>query len=712
MSKRGQITIFIILGIVILLSSALFFYAKNSELGAFKPYQGRAGPVEEFVDRCLSEISIQAINLASAQGGFVEIPLQYIDPSHHLNEFPGVPRDISSIVPYWYFNGERKNPTESEMKSHLRKYIEDNLDFCLNNFNAFEAEYNIEEKSIKRVDIILNNDDTTIKLDYIIDITPKGSNETTSRDSFIINVDVPLLRLYNLAVAISIATSEKEFFEILTMDIAALMPTDGENAFPLSDLSMFKKPKFWFSWEIKENLQNVLRDIYPGIRVKETFWGPTKEFDAKDSEYEKYRGIFSEIETIPDELIFEDTSIGGLVPAQNSIKTRDPKEILIRLNSLYEKDAPQDAYAYFHYVLDIEEQSGSEYDYRDLEANVQYKPDWGMNLIVTPSSNGVLQPVRQDVKYELLQFLSINYYFFHYDIQYPVLINLRAPDANGGKGHVFKFALPVIIKDNEPDKTGLVDEYETRQDNEPSFCDIRTGSTVNIHVSDAVFHIPVNDARITYTCFDQVCTLGQTQATTTGSGKLTTTIPDGCFGGIIEASKDDGIEKFAAVRDQIYEDELFLEMYRLFEVPVDFRKIKVSEISEYTNSTIPRFLQDNEKALVILETKDPIRHSQFLEISGNGGSFDIPANQKLDLIADNDVEYDLSVYLFRDGELLIGGYMDTFKPEILDAIGLNYLELKAFEVDTTTPGSQDSQINIFNFINNETKTNIIGPVFK
>ena len=56
--------------------------------------------------------------------------------------------------------------------------------------------------------------------------------------------------------------------------------------------------------------------------------------------------------------------------------------------------------------------------------------------------------------------------------------------------------------------------------------------------------------------------------------------------------------------------------------------------------------------------------------------------------------------------------MDTFKPEILDAIGLNYLELKAFEVDTTTPGSQDSQINIFNFINNETKTNIIGPVFK
>lgn len=696
---------FIIIGIVVLLSSALFFYAKSSQLGPFKPYQGRAGPVEQFIDQCVSTIARQAINLAANQGGYVTLPQRIdLNPALYLVENPGVPRDIALRVPYWYYEGKTRYPTQTQVEAEIEGYIVKNIDSCLQNFSAFRDEYVIEEKSVKQAVVALNREDVTVQLNYLVDITPRGGNETTSRQAFTVSVPVPLLRLYNLAVDIAKGSAEQSWFETFTIDIAALMPTDQ---FPFSDFTLLRSPKRWFTWEIRENLQDILAAVYPGVRVVGTNYLPFLEDERK---YEKYRGLFENIETVPDNVIFKDSSTlpFPLSGFSSSAETRDADEILRSYSFWPKEDAPEDAYAYFHYRLDPKQEHPNDpvYDYSNIKVSVQYKPDWGMNFVARPSKNGVLQPIQKDITYKLLSFLSINYYFFNYDIQYPILITLNDPTANNGQGQVFKFALPVLIKGNEPDKTSRVEPYYEPSTAEPGFCDPsqRIGDEVHLFARDAIYHIPLDKVNMTYICLEESCNLGQTKPAV-GTYRLDTTLPQGCFGGVILAER----EGYLPASAQLYGDELYLDLYPLAKVPVDIRKIRTDEINYALGTTIPRFLQPGERAVITLETQEPTPHSVFLQIDGTGR---FNTNNTIDLIFDDGITYDLSIYLFDQNDVFVGGFFGNFTPELSTALSAQYLELQAFEISPKPTNSDEDLIRVFDFLNNKTNNQYIKHTFK
>ena len=95
-SKKGQITIFIIAGvIVLLLAGIIFFIGPQLQSEDISDVPLEAQPLKLFVEECLSSTAIEGIRLAGIQGGYVDIP-----------EF-ALETDYSTIA-YYYDQGKNK----------------------------------------------------------------------------------------------------------------------------------------------------------------------------------------------------------------------------------------------------------------------------------------------------------------------------------------------------------------------------------------------------------------------------------------------------------------------------------------------------------------------------------------------------------------------------------------------------------------------------
>jgi hypothetical protein len=97
--KRGQLTIFIIVAIVLVVAVAIFFIFRGSLIKSEIPKD--MDPLYTSFLGCIEEDTMTGIDLAETQGGYVYIPelelgSSYMPFSSQLN-FLGNP------VPYWYY---------------------------------------------------------------------------------------------------------------------------------------------------------------------------------------------------------------------------------------------------------------------------------------------------------------------------------------------------------------------------------------------------------------------------------------------------------------------------------------------------------------------------------------------------------------------------------------------------------------------------------
>ena len=125
--KRGQVAIFIIIAIIVVVGVVLYF-TLSSPVEETIPQNVR--PVYDFYLSCLEEHSRQGINLLGEQGGFIESPefipgSQYMPFSSQLDFF-GQP------IPYWmYVSGnnllKEQVPGKADMEDQLGVYVEERI---------------------------------------------------------------------------------------------------------------------------------------------------------------------------------------------------------------------------------------------------------------------------------------------------------------------------------------------------------------------------------------------------------------------------------------------------------------------------------------------------------------------------------------------------------------------------------------------------------
>jgi hypothetical protein len=203
MQKRAQITIFIIVGIVILVISGLAYYTKSraTKEGAVEKTVELgldATPIKTYVDSCLAQVSEEGVWILGTHGG-------YIDPDG--NSFYGEEGNILSEsatyqgdkVPY-YLNGSgnRTYPSLVQMEEKLSRYIIVELERCLD-FSAFEdMGFNITKPSFPvGSEVSINKEDVIVDIEYPLTIREK--NAVARLSAFRISLPLRLGAIYHSA---------------------------------------------------------------------------------------------------------------------------------------------------------------------------------------------------------------------------------------------------------------------------------------------------------------------------------------------------------------------------------------------------------------------------------------------------------------------------------------------------------------------------------
>ena len=129
MNKKGQITLFIVLGIVILLVFLFVYFLESGYISKTKNFAKSFGlisdkdAVKNFVDSCMEETGKNALTLVGLQGGYV-LPKNYAE--------------IENIrVNYGYYEKKNVLVTKEALEEEIKKYFELFMPACVDDLKNY-----------------------------------------------------------------------------------------------------------------------------------------------------------------------------------------------------------------------------------------------------------------------------------------------------------------------------------------------------------------------------------------------------------------------------------------------------------------------------------------------------------------------------------------------------------------------------------------------
>src|SRR3989338_422452 len=261
--KQGQVTIFIILGLILIFVVALIFLTKQ-EVVKIKPEElipSEKGKIENFVRACIKSVGEEALFQLGLQGGYIEMPSEISnDASRHVRLSPFL------VVPYWAYGEVKDMPSREEIKQRLDAYMEEHLRGCLFDLNAFKETYNLIEKT----EITANTEILDNKVIFYVHWGLEVRDKNGEKISEVINHQgespIQLGKVYETAKAVV----ERELLTLKLEDITQdLIALEHPNV-PLTGLEMSCKRKTWDVSTVKKTLKDMLRVNIKKLRVKGT----------------------------------------------------------------------------------------------------------------------------------------------------------------------------------------------------------------------------------------------------------------------------------------------------------------------------------------------------------------------------------------------------------------------------------------------------------
>ena len=497
--KKAQISIFIIIALIIILSVGSYVYLTQTKelkrIEAQRPIIEQA-PTEfkqvvDFTTNCLYDTAKTALIKIGEGGGYIDtmkIRKNPFEPteSEGIELSPG----SESTIPYWFYLKD-KNTCEGDCKfdtkrieieragttltieGQLDKYINENLDNCINNFKELEKQkYKITAEQPK-AETTVSRDDVFVALKYPIK-AQKGTT-TFDTDTFYTTLQVNFREIYELATQLTNLESDNRYLEKDMRElIDGFSRLDKEALPPLSDLRFdFGIGTIWIKLEIEKRLQEIFTAYIQMLQVAGT----------RNHKYIK-------------------------APSQ-----AQDKELF---ETLYNRAM----------IIPVQE------DHPALGVRYTYLDWWKPYVDISGCRGQVCLPESFGSTFMLL--FGIQKYNFGYDVSLPVMVEINSPNAFKGEGYTFNFALEANVRNNKP-MPALFKPIKqiSSAGMESMFCDEdkRFGGELNITLIDGRTKKGIDDALITYSCGKTSCAIG-----TTNKGMLKTKMPK-CLGGIISAEK-------------------------------------------------------------------------------------------------------------------------------------------------------------------------------
>lgn len=262
-NKKGQLSIFVIIALVIVGLVALFFVFRGTLFAENIPAELK--PVFDFYQQCIEQEARAAIDIAETQGGWV-YPEPYISGSAYA-PFSSQLNFLGSPVPYWYYisaNGVIKEnvPTKTEIEDGISKYIEEKVNVNCN-FESFYQKAFLIDMSAPSVKTKIDKLKVTIDFDSDFKVS-KGEN-SARKTNYNFVIDSQLGKLYNNALLIYNKEKKEAFLENYSVDVLReYTPVDG--------VEISCSGKVWKSRQVVDDLKNALEANIGALKFKGDYY--------------------------------------------------------------------------------------------------------------------------------------------------------------------------------------------------------------------------------------------------------------------------------------------------------------------------------------------------------------------------------------------------------------------------------------------------------
>ncbi len=421
MNKHAQITLFIILGLVLLLtvvlSVALFtdfidFRPPGDQVITHIPTELQ--PLLMLVEQCQAGIAEEALSTLLSQGGYLNPELQGIF-SGYPPTGTGLPLDDENVIAYWHYirNGELQSSqpplygtSARSVSQQVAIYIDQRLDDCVA-WDVLPSYEITAQQPVSRLEFRQGQTDVITRWD----IQAQTTTGTVRFDSFTATIDAPVELMFNAADELITEFQEYRVPELRTLDWLALYATGTNDLPPLAG-----------------GLQNTFRiNVYP--------LGPAQN-DLSDVLH--YQAESLQVIDSRDWQIFQ---------VEDSEAIND-----LYLQGLLTLDAPVE----------------------DMKIRFSTSQDFGLRLLVD-GNPGVAVPTITKPPGPLAWMMPpIVDYTFSYDITYPLLVTLEQ------NGYILNFGYEVNIRNNLP--MGFSEQHP---EEEGSYCSLAGGVELELLVAPA-----------------------------------------------------------------------------------------------------------------------------------------------------------------------------------------------------------------------------------
>lgn len=184
--KHGQVSIFILLGILFLFFLGFFvFYAQSPQRESMEKIEEISiAPLQVYIEQCLEDVGKNGITFISLQGGYYNTPA----PAYSFGLY---------TLPYYYNDNKSTVPSVETIESELEDYVNKKLSFCTQNFTSFrEQGYTITAGDLETTTIIQED---IIQFTTAYPVTATLGESTKSYTSFSTEIPSELFLAHTIA---------------------------------------------------------------------------------------------------------------------------------------------------------------------------------------------------------------------------------------------------------------------------------------------------------------------------------------------------------------------------------------------------------------------------------------------------------------------------------------------------------------------------------
>jgi len=259
--KRGQVTVFIIIGILIVVGVGAVIYFQGN-LSGDPPVPPEAADFKVYMDGCLKNTLEEGLYVTGLQGGY-------------YNEPPKGADYLGASVAYYFYKYENVIPSLEIIEEQIGFYIKDKFVVCSALYP--DTSYEVVSGSIEEVDIQIKDEKVIANVEQ--QITLKKGGSTTQISQFKEEIDVRLGKIHEDAEKIVNLQEADPYHICLTcideirdkdIFVEGFALEDHEIVFMLTDYksTLLEEPyEFFFAIKYKEyDCDSLPADIDDYIR--------------------------------------------------------------------------------------------------------------------------------------------------------------------------------------------------------------------------------------------------------------------------------------------------------------------------------------------------------------------------------------------------------------------------------------------------------------